>query len=128
PRPRPDTGLRYAQTPPRSGAGESHRLIPAAFLHANFFHILFNMAALLILGPPIETAIGRVRFLGLYLLAALGGSVCSYLFSPINIAGVGASGAIFGLFGAYFVLARARRAGTGGVLAPVAGDLVVCFC
>jgi membrane associated rhomboid family serine protease len=85
------------------------------------------MLALLIIGPPIEAAIGRVRFLALYLLAALGGSVCSYLFSPVNIAGVGASGAIFGLFGAYFVLARARRAETSGIVALIAVNLVFSF-
>jgi membrane associated rhomboid family serine protease len=53
--------------------------------------------------------------------------VCSYLFSPVNIAGVGASGAIFGLFGAYFVLARARRAETSGIVALIAVNLVFSF-
>jgi membrane associated rhomboid family serine protease len=124
---RPDVEVRYAQIPARIASGEYYRLITAAFLHANFFHILFNMVALLILGPPIETAIGRVRFLALYLLAALGGSVCSYLFSPVNVAGVGASGAIFGLFGAYFAIARARRAETGGIVALIAINLVFSF-
>jgi membrane associated rhomboid family serine protease len=124
---RPDVEVHYAQIPSRIAAGQYYRLITAAFLHANFYHILFNMLALLIIGPPIEAAIGRVRFLALYLLAALGGSVCSYLFSPVNIAGVGASGAIFGLFGAYFVLARARRAETGGIVALIAVNLVFSF-
>jgi len=124
---RPDVEVRYAQIPSRIAAGQYYRLITAAFLHANFYHILFNMLALLIIGPPIEAAIGRVRFLALYLLAALGGSVCSYLFSPVNIAGVGASGAIFGLFGAYFVLARARRAETSGIVALIGINLVFSF-
>ncbi|HSS08651.1 MAG TPA: rhomboid family intramembrane serine protease [Acidimicrobiales bacterium] len=124
---RPDIELRFAQIPFRIAGGQYYRLITAAFLHANFFHILFNMFALLILGPPVETAVGRVRFLGLYLMAALGGSVCSYLFSSPNVAGVGASGAIFGVFGAYFVLARARRAETGGIVALIAINLLFSF-
>jgi membrane associated rhomboid family serine protease len=124
---RPDIELKYAQIPFRIASGQYYRLITAAFLHANLFHILFNMAALLILGPPIEAALGRVRFLGLYLFAALGGSVCSYLFSSPNVAGVGASGAIFGLFGAYFAIARARRAETGGIVALIGINLVFSF-
>ena len=102
-------------------------MLTAAFLHANFFHILFNMMALLIVGPPIERAIGSVRFTALYLLAALGGSVCSYLFSNPQLMGVGASGAIFGLFGAYFVFARSRHADTGGIVALIVINLVFSF-
>jgi membrane associated rhomboid family serine protease len=124
---RPDLEIRYAQIPSRIAAGQYYRLLTAAFLHANFLHLVFNMFALLILGPPIEAALGRVRFLGLYVASALGGSVCSYLFSSPNIAGVGASGAIFGLFGAYFAIARARRAETGGIVALIGINLVFSF-
>jgi membrane associated rhomboid family serine protease len=83
-----------------------YRLITAAFLHANVTHIAFNMITLAIVGPAVEATIGHVRFAVLYLLAALGGSVASYLLSSPVIYGVGASGAIFGVMGAYFVLAR----------------------
>ena len=124
---RPSVVDRYAEYPIAIAGGQYERLLTAAFLHANFLHILFNMMALLIVGPPIERAIGRLRFAGLYLLAALGGSVCSYLFSNPRIEGVGASGAIFGLFGAYFVLARSRQADTSGIVALIVINLVFSF-
>ena len=107
--------------------GEWYRLLTAAFLHANVLHIAFNMWALVIFGPPVERAVGRVRFGGLYLLAALGGSVCSYLVSPIDTLSVGASGAIFGLMGAYFVLARRYRLPTAPVVFLVVVNLVIGF-
>ncbi|MGI8850314.1 MAG: rhomboid family intramembrane serine protease [Acidimicrobiales bacterium] len=95
---------------------EPYRLITAAFLHANLGHIFFNMVSLAILGAPVEATIGRARFVTLYLLAALGGSVASYLFSAPYVFGLGASGAVFGLMGAYFVLARRHHWDTSTVL------------
>ncbi|MDP9074756.1 MAG: rhomboid family intramembrane serine protease, partial [Actinomycetota bacterium] len=62
-----------------------------------------------------------------YVLAALGGSVFSYLLAPIHQAGVGASGAIFGLFGAWFAIARARRADTGGLVVLIVINLAFSF-
>ncbi|MFJ2028150.1 rhomboid family intramembrane serine protease [Streptosporangium sp. NPDC087985] len=90
-------------------SGEWWRLITGAFLHAplgggfSITHILFNMWALYVIGPELERRLGSARFLALYLLAALGGSVAIYLF---GIGAVGASGAIYGMFGALFVVAR----------------------
>jgi membrane associated rhomboid family serine protease len=118
---------RYSQVPVLIAHGQYERLLTAAFLHAGILHIAFNMLALVIIGPPLETAIGRLRFTGLYLLAALGGSVCSYLFSNPRIMGVGASGAIFGLFGAYFVIARSRKADTSGIVVLIVINLVFSF-
>jgi len=118
---------RYAELPVAIAGGQYDRLLTAAFLHANVLHILFNMLALAIIGPPVERVIGPVRFATLYLLAALGGSVCSYLFSDPRVYGVGASGAIFGLFGAYFVFARTRRADTSGIVALIIINLVFSF-
>jgi membrane associated rhomboid family serine protease len=118
---------RFALEPNQIAAGQYERLITAAFLHAGLLHIVFNMLGLYIVGPTLEAAIGRVRFIALYVMAALGGSVLSYLFSNPRIQGVGASGAIFGLFGAYFVIARSRRADTGGILAIIAINLVFSF-
>lgn len=77
--------------------GQYWRLITATFLHANLVHIFFNTYALYALGPESERIYGTGRFLALYFLAGLGGSVASYLFSPAP--SVGASGAIFGLIG-----------------------------
>jgi membrane associated rhomboid family serine protease len=124
---RPSVSNRYALQPLLIAHGQYDRLLTAAFLHANFLHILFNMMALYIVGPALETAIGRIRFVGLYLLAALGGSTCSYLLSKPSIYGVGASGAIFGLFGAFFVIARSRRADSGGILALIVVNLIFSF-
>lgn len=86
--------------------GEWSRLITAAFLHGSFLHIAFNMYVLYALGPTLERVLGHVRFLLLYVIAALGGSVASYVFSDIRTVSVGASGAIFGLMGALLVAGR----------------------
>lgn len=101
---------RYAMQPEAiANGGEWWRLITAAFLHAGLLHLGSNMLALWTIGKPIEQMLGRNRFLGLYLLAALGGSVFSYSFSSVMTQSVGASGAIFGLLTAFIVVGR--RAG-----------------
>jgi membrane associated rhomboid family serine protease len=79
------------------------------------------MLALLIVGPAVEVQLGKVRFLSLYLIAGLGGSVASYLLSPFNELGLGASGAIMGVMGAYVVLGLRRRL----PIAPVVGLIVL---
>jgi membrane associated rhomboid family serine protease len=107
--------------------GQWYRLITSAFLHANVEHILFNMVTLLIVGPALEAAIGTVRFSAVYLLAALGGSVASYLLSSPNIIGVGASGAIFGVMGGYYVVARRNHWDLSTVTALIALNLVLGF-
>ncbi|MGI8753726.1 MAG: rhomboid family intramembrane serine protease [Acidimicrobiales bacterium] len=119
--------LRFAMIPIRIHHGQWYRLVTAAFLHANTEHILFNMITLLVIGSPVEALVGRVRFGAIYLIAGIGGSVCSYLLSPSNIEGIGASGAIFGLFGAYAVLARRHRFDTRLVLILIVIELVISF-
>jgi membrane associated rhomboid family serine protease len=81
------------------------RMLTSTFMHASVLHLLFNMFSLFIFGPIIEHAVGRVRFAALYLLAAFGGSVAVLLLAPTS-AVVGASGAIFGLLGAFFIIQR----------------------
>ncbi|MDX3078184.1 rhomboid family intramembrane serine protease [Streptomyces sp. NPDC088354] len=95
--------------------GEWYRLLTSSVLHAGpleghfgITHILFNMAALWNIGRVVESQLGRVRYLGLYLLAALGGGVAEYVLAPYTPA-VGASGAVFGLAAAYYVLSRRLR-------------------
>ena len=115
---------RYAMWP--DGVHVQHqyyRAFTAMWLHANFTHIFFNMIALLIVGPALEVLLGKVRFLVLYLLAGLGGSVGSYLLGPPNELGIGASGAIMGVLGAYVVVGLRRRL----PVAPVVGLLVLNF-
>ncbi len=117
----------YGLLPVAIDQGQWYRLLTAAFLHVSLSHIFFNMFTLAIVGPAVELHVGRVRFLALYLLAATGGSVCSYLLSPLLSLGVGASGAIFGLMGAYFVVARRTRTETRTVVALIVINLVIGF-
>ena len=86
-------------------ASQPWRMLTSAFMHASVLHLLFNMFSLFIFGPVIEHAVGRARFAALYLLAAFGGSLAVLLLAP-NQAVVGASGAIFGLLGAFFIIQR----------------------
>jgi len=67
---------------PAVAHGELYRLLTSAFLHSGITHILFNMFALLVVGPPLEIWLGRARFIALYFLSTIGGSVLIYLFSP----------------------------------------------
>ncbi len=87
--------------------GEWYRLVTSGFLHASLLHIGFNMFALYFLGRLLEPSIGTPRFVGIYVASLLGGSFGALLLSP-NALTVGASGAIFGLFGAAFLIARGR--------------------
>ncbi|UXA21020.1 rhomboid family intramembrane serine protease [Mycobacterium sp. SMC-4] len=112
---------------PAVADGDLYRLLTSAFLHYGMIHILFNMFALFIVGPPLEAALGRLRFGALYLLSALGGSVLVYLLSSVNSATAGASGAIFGLFGATFVVGRKLNMDVRGVMAIIVINLVITF-
>jgi membrane associated rhomboid family serine protease len=89
--------------------GEYWRLITAGFLHAGFFHLLFNMFSLYILGTMLEPAIGRLRFALIYFVSLLAGSFGALLIesNPTALT-VGASGAIFGLMSAAVIVLRNR--------------------
>ncbi|NNJ10465.1 rhomboid family intramembrane serine protease [Chloroflexales bacterium ZM16-3] len=91
--------------------GQYWRLLTATFLHANLIHIFFNGYALYLLGPETERIYGTRRFLALYFLAGLGGSLASYLISPAI--SVGASGAIFGLIGGLGIFYYLNREALG---------------
>lgn len=104
-----------------------YRLVTSAFLHADVMHILFNMVALYFMGPALEVALGRLRFIGIYALSGLGGSVLVYLLSPINTPTLGASGAIFGLFGASFILARRLNFDVRPIVGLIVINLVITF-
>jgi membrane associated rhomboid family serine protease len=92
--------------------GEVYRLLTGGFLHAGLAHIGFNMFALFILGRLLEPAIGTPRFVALYFASLFAGSLGALALSGSAEYTVGASGAIFGLFGAAFVIARGRRLDT----------------
>jgi membrane associated rhomboid family serine protease len=104
----PGGGLFYnwQLVPFRVDNGDYYRLITSAFLHVSLLHIGSNMLALFFVGPPLERLLGRWRFGAVYLLSALGGSAAIYAFGAVNVPVAGASGAIFGLFGACLVLVR----------------------
>lgn len=100
--------------------GGYYRLITAAFLHEETFHIVLNMLFLFLFGRPLEIALGRSRFLATYLICGLGGSTASYLFNSPQTASLGASGAVFGVIGALLVVERRFGSDTGGVLISLA--------
>lgn len=107
--------------------GDYYRLLTATFLHYGILHIALNMLCLFQLGPYLESAFGRVRFTALYLLAGIGGSALSYSLGPINVQAAGASGAVFGLFAAFFVLQRKRGGDVSQIGATIAINLVISF-
>ena len=84
--------------------GEWWRLITSGFLHLGLLHIALNMIALWMLGQQLEPVLGRWRFLAMYLISLLGGSAAIMLFYPAGGAVAGASGAVFGLLGAFLVV------------------------
>jgi len=113
--------------------GEEYRLITSAFLHEPGFagfgpaHIIFNMWALLLVGPGLERLLGRLRFLAVYLLSALGGSVLFYVLVPPDQPALGASGAVFGLFGAWFVVSRRMQVDTRAIIILIVINLAIGF-
>jgi len=90
------------------GAHQYWRLLTSCFVHFGIIHIGFNMYVLYQIGPFIEMAFGRARYLLIYFLAGLGGSIVSVLVHPMSV-GAGASGAIFGLYGAVFGFLLIKR-------------------
>jgi membrane associated rhomboid family serine protease len=103
-------------------------MITAGFVHVSLWHIAFNMYLLFILGRLLEPSIGTPRFVVLYFASLLAGSFFALLIEP-NTVGAGASGAIFGVLGATFIIARGRRldaiAGQIGILILI--NLVFTF-
>jgi len=105
--------------------GAFWQLVTSYFTHVQVWHIGFNMLALYVLGPQLEGLLGRVRFLALYLLAGLCGSLAVYWLSPVNQPTVGASGAIFGLMGALLVVAVKLRANVQALLGLLAVNALI---
>lgn len=117
------------------GLHEPWRFLTSAFLHSRSpLHILFNMYALWLVGPFLEQAFGRGRFIALYVLSAIGGSVGYLLLaSPTATDGswyavvVGASGAVFGLFGAIIPALRRQGRNAGQIVALIAINMAIPF-
>jgi membrane associated rhomboid family serine protease len=102
-------------------------LITSAFLHVGLLHIASNMLALAFVGPALEQLLGRWRFAGLYVLSALGGSAAIYAFGNQYTVTVGASGAVFGMFGACLVLVRKLGLDLQWLVGIVALNFVLTF-
>ncbi len=105
--------------------GEYWRIISSGFLHIGPLHLAFNMYALWIIGREVEAVLGRARFVAVYGVSMLGGAAAVMLFSSPVGATAGASGAVFGLMGALFVLLRRLKLPTGQVVAVIAINAVI---
>jgi membrane associated rhomboid family serine protease len=120
---------------PAYGVFEPWRMLTAAFLHSpdSVLHIVLNMYTLWIFGQALEPLLGRLRFLAVYLISAVGGSVGYLLLNPLLVPGqqlagvVGASGAIFGLFGAMLLVQRHRGGDTRQLWVLIAINGVIGF-
>lgn len=107
--------------------GQPVRLFASFFVTNSFLDVALNMWSLYIIGRLVEPVLGPWRYVAVYLLSGLGGSVAYYLLGNPIVPAAGASGAIFGLFGAYFILARRASANTSGIIALIAINLVFSF-
>ena len=107
--------------------GEWYRLFTVALVHGGFTHLAFNMWALYVLGNPIEQAFGRNRFLAIFFISLLAGSLASLAFMPVNQPSVGASGALFGLFGAYAVTAKKIGADIRSIIVIIGINFAIDF-
>lgn len=117
----------FSLWPRAVAAGQYERLFTAIFLHGGLLHLGMNMYMLLVLGRDLEQVLGRWRYVLLFLTAGLGGSTASYMFNAIDVPSVGASGAIFGLFGAIFMFGRERGLNTQNIAAIVGLNLLIGF-
>ena len=110
---------------------EWYRLITVALVHDNSstipIHLAFNMLALHSLGTPIETFLGRNKFLIIFFVSLIGGSLTSAMFLGYNGYSIGASGAVFGLFGAWAVISRRIGAEVKSTLVIIGLNFVLGF-
>jgi membrane associated rhomboid family serine protease len=107
--------------------GEYWRIVTSGFLHVGPLHLAFNMFALWIIGREVETVLGRARFVAVYGVSLLGGAAAVMLLSNPLGPTAGASGAVFGLMGALFVLLRRLKLPAGQVIGVIALNVVISF-
>ncbi|MEU0050149.1 rhomboid family intramembrane serine protease [Streptomyces sp. NPDC006184] len=115
--------------PPTMGVadGEWYRFVTSMFAHEEYWHIGFNMLSLWWVGGPLEAALGRTRYLAVYFVSGLAGGALTYLIASPATASLGASGAIFGLFGATAVLMRRLNYDMRPVIAMLVINLFFTF-
>jgi membrane associated rhomboid family serine protease len=119
-------GVRYTNLH-SVAAGDYWQLLTSIFTHVEIVHIGFNMLALWVLGPGLEAAVGRTRFLLLYFVSGFAGSAMVMWFSTPYQATLGASGAIFGLMGGLLVIAFKVGGDVRGILTWIAINFVITF-
>lgn len=108
-------------------SGEIWRLFTVALVHGGITHLFFNMFSLLVLGNPIEAALGKTRFLVIFFISLLTGSLASiYLTNDLHVS-VGASGAVFGLFGAFIAMRNRISEGARDIYVIVGLNFVFGF-
>jgi membrane associated rhomboid family serine protease len=107
--------------------GQWYRLLTSMFTHEAIWHIGFNMLSLWWVGGPLEAVLGRRRYITLYFVSGLAGSALAYLLAAQNVETVGASGAIFGLFGATAVVIRRLNQDMRPVIAMLVINLFITF-
>ncbi|GAA3989847.1 rhomboid family intramembrane serine protease [Streptomyces plumbiresistens] len=107
--------------------GQWYRLVTSMFAHQEIWHIGFNMLSLWWLGGPLEAALGRARYLAVYFASGLAGSALAYLLASPTTATLGASGAVFGLFGATAVLMRRLNYDLRPIIALLVINLIFTF-
>ena len=120
--------IRLALNGPAVAGGDTYRLITSGFVHENLLHIGFNMVLLYRFGEVLERALGRLRFLSLFVASLLAGSLGALVLSPRSLT-IGASGAVFGLIGATAAGLRQRGISVfqSGVGALIVLNLVITF-
>ena len=108
-------------------SGEYWRLFTVALVHGGLTHLFFNMFSLLVLGNPVEAALGKARFLVIFFLSLLTGSLASIYLNSTPHVSVGASGAVFGLFGAFIAMRKMISEGVRDIYAIVGLNFVFGF-
>ena len=104
--------------------GEWWQLLTSAFEHFGPLHLLLNMYMLWVLGLGVEKSVGHLRYLGMYLVSAVAGSAAVMVYAQ-NVQTAGASGALFGVMGAYFVIAAAMRVEMRGIVTLIVLNVLV---
>jgi membrane associated rhomboid family serine protease len=110
-----------------SATNQWYRLLTVALTHGGLLHLGFNMYSLMVLGNPIEEAFGKNKFLIIFFLSLLTGSLASSYFASIYSASVGASGAVFGLFGAMVVVGKRIGADIRSIVVIIGLNFVFGF-
>jgi membrane associated rhomboid family serine protease len=108
-------------------SGEIWRLFSVALVHGGLTHLFFNMFSLLVLGNPVEAALGKARFLVIFFVSLLTGSLASIYLNSAPQVSVGASGAVFGLFGAFIAMRKMISEGVRDIYVIVGLNFVFGF-